>query len=94
MQAHGKTYKFIGKVLPDGHLSIPEEVAKSKVDEFEVTLTPLDDIKKMILLYRNGLIEKKGAINDIELDSERIAEAVRKNFGATNIDDIIESVRK
>lgn len=57
-------------------------------------MTPVDDIKKMILLYRNGLIEKKGAINDIELDSERIAEAVRKNFGATNIDDIIESVRK
>ena len=94
MQTRAKTYKFIGKVLPDGHLSIPDEVAKSKVDEFEVTMTPVDDIKKMILLYRKGLIEKKSTINDIELDSERIEKAVRKTFGTTNIDEIIETVRK
>jgi hypothetical protein len=24
-----QTYKFIGKILPDGHLSIPDEIAKA-----------------------------------------------------------------
>lgn len=89
-----KTYKFIGKVLPDGHLSIPEDVAKDTGMEFSVTLSPVDDMKKAILLHRKGLLEKKASIFDIKLDAERIAEAIKKTFGTDNIDDIIDAVRR
>lgn len=94
MQTANKTYNFIGRVLPDGHLSIPEDIAKDTGTEFEVTLSPLDDIKRTILLYRKGLIEKKGSINDIKLEAERIAEAIKETFGTDNIDDIIDAVRR
>jgi len=94
MQQATKTYRFIGKILPDGHLSVPDEVAKVEAVEFEVTMTPVDDIRKTILLYREGLLEKKGSFDDIELDSERIEEAIVKTFGTDNIDDIIDAVRR
>ena len=94
MERTAKTYKFIGKVLPDGHLSIPEDVAKDTGSEFEVLLTPVGDIKKLISLYLEGRLEKKGSILDIKLDAERIAEAIRKTFGTDNIDDIIDAVRR
>ncbi len=93
MQA-ARIYKFIGKVLSDGHLSVPDEVAKNAGKEFEVTLSPLDNIKKTILLYRKGLFRKKGSFNDIKLDSERIEAAIKNTFGTTNIDDIIDAVRR
>ena len=94
MQQAMKTYRFIGKILPDGHLAVPDEVTKDKAVEFEVTMTPVNEIRKMILLYRKGLFEKKGNFDDIELDSERIEEAIVKTFGTANIDDIIDAVRK
>lgn len=89
-----KTYKFIGKILPDGHLSIPEEVAKEVIKEFEITLTPVDDIKKAMQLYLDGRIEKRGKLKDIVLDSVEIEKAAEKAFGTTNIDVIMEAVRK
>ena len=94
MENTGKTYRFIGKVLPDGHLSVPEEVAKDTGSEFEVLLTPVDDIKRLISLYLEGRLERKGSIIDIKLDAERIAEAIKKTFGTDNIDDIIDAVRR
>ena len=94
MENTAKTYRFIGKVLPDGHLSIPEDVAKDTGSEFEVLLTPVDDVKKLISLYLEGRLERTGRFEDIELDAERIAEAIKKTFGTDNIDDIIDAVRK
>jgi len=94
MENTAKTYKFIGKVLPDGHLSIPEDVAKDTGSEFEVLLTPVGDIRKLISLYLEGRLERKGSILDIKLDAERIAEAIKKTFGTDNIDDIIDAVRR
>jgi len=94
MENTAKTYKFIGKVLPDGHLSIPEDVAKDTGMEFDVTLSPVDDMKRRILLHRKGLLKKKGSIVDIKLDAERIAEAIKRTFGTDNIDDIIDAVRR
>lgn len=41
MQTVNKIYRFKSKVLPDGHLSLPEEVAKATGEEFEVTLNPV-----------------------------------------------------
>lgn len=94
MERTAKTYKFIGKVLPDGHLSIPEDVAKDTGSEFEVLLTPVNDIKKVVSLYLEGRLERKGRFEDIKLDAERIAEAIKKTFGTDNIDDIIDTVRR
>lgn len=87
-------YRFIGKVLPDGHLSIPDEVAKSSVKEFEVTMAPVNHVKVTIVQYLENSIEKKGKLADISLDSDAIEKAVKIAFGTANIDDIIESVRK
>lgn len=35
---------FIGRILPDGHLSLPEEAAKDIGKSFQVTLVPLDEL--------------------------------------------------
>lgn len=94
MESTAKTYKFIGKVLPDGHLSIPEDIAKDMGSEFEVHLTPVDDTRKLISLYLEGRLERTGSILDIKFDADRIAEAIKKTFGTDNIDDIIDAVRR
>lgn len=94
MQTPIKTYKFIGKILPDGHLSLPDEIIKEPTTEFEVTLTPIDNIKKALQLYLNDRIEKRGKLKDIVLDTEEIEKAAKKTFGTTDIDVIMEAVRK
>ncbi len=35
--------RFIGKVLPDGHLSLPEETSKEVGSVFDVVLMPVED---------------------------------------------------
>jgi len=94
MQTPIKTYKFIGKILPDGHLSLPEEIIKESANEFEVTLTPVDDIKKAIQLYLAGRIERRGKLKDMVLDSAEIEKAAKEAFGTTDIDIIMKAVRK
>lgn len=94
MQTLTKTYSFRGKVLTDGHLSIPAEVAKDTGKEFEVLMTPIDDIKSSISLYLEGRLEKKGKIKDLTLDSAKIEDAVKTAFGTTDIDAILESIRE
>ena len=88
------TYKFIGKVLSDGHLSLPDEVTKGGVKEFEVTMKPVNHVKETIALYLESSIEKKGKLMDLSLDTDAIEKAVKNAFGTADIDDIIESVRK
>ena len=57
------TKKFIGKVLPDGHLSLPEDTAK------EVG-TPIE--KSDIHSYAESLAKEKGFSELTEEDIERI----------------------
>ena len=94
MQTISKTYKFIGKVLSDGHLSIPAEVAENAGKEFEVTMKPVGEITRAISLYLEGKTEKRGRIEDIVLPSDSVEEAIKNTFGTTNIDDIIDTVRR
>jgi hypothetical protein len=89
-----RTYKFRGKVLPDGHLSVPEEVAQIPGEEFEVSMTPIDDIKSLVIQYLEGTLEKKGWFRDIELDSPKVREAVTKVFSTSEIEAIMQSIRK
>ena len=54
-----KTYRFLDKVLSDGHLSVPEEVAQVPGKEFEVSMTPVDHIKSLLTQYIGGTLERK-----------------------------------
>jgi hypothetical protein len=64
-----ETRKFIGKVLPDGHLSLPADAAKEVGSLFEVTLRPAEwDIYD----YAETLAEEKGFNNLTVDDVEKI----------------------
>jgi len=62
--------RFIGKVLPDGHLSLPEETAKEIGSVFDVVLMPLEDPE--IYSFAESLAREKGFIHFTEEDVERI----------------------
>jgi hypothetical protein len=88
------TYRFKSKILPDGHLSAPEEIGANTGKEFEVTITPVDDIKNSVSLYFEGRLKRNGRITDISFDSEEIEEAVKTAFDTNDVDAIINSVRR
>ena len=94
MQTTQTTYKFIGKVLPGGHLSLPAALAAETGQEFEVTVRPLDETYETISRYLEGKIEKTGSFEDIALPAEKIRKAIESAFGTTNIDEIIDKVRR
>lgn len=62
--------KFIGKVLPDGHLSLPEETAKEVGKIFEVILIPLEEAE--IYPYAETLAKERGFSKLTEEEVERI----------------------
>lgn len=62
--------KFIGKVLSDGHLSLPESTAKEVGKVFEVILIPLEEAD--VFSYAETLANEKGFSNLSERDIERI----------------------
>jgi hypothetical protein len=62
--------RFIGKVLPDGHLSLPDDTAKEIGSVFDVVLMPMEDPE--IYSFAESLAREKGFINLTEEDVERI----------------------
>lgn len=62
--------KFISKVLPDGHLSLPEDTAKEVGKVFEVILIPLEEAE--VYSYAETLAKEKGFSKLTEEDIERI----------------------
>jgi len=62
--------KFISKILPDGHLSLPEDTAKEVGKIFEVILIPLEEAE--IYSYAETLAKEKGFSKLTEEDIERI----------------------
>ncbi len=62
--------RFIGKVLPDGHLSLPEETAKEIGNVFEVVLIPIEEPD--IYSYAESLSKEKGFVDITDEDIERI----------------------
>ena len=63
-----ETRRFFGKVLPDGHLSLPEDAAKQVGSVFEVILLPAGEAD--IYSYAEALAKEKGfkelTIDDVE----------------------------
>ena len=62
--------RFIGKVLPDGHLSLPEDTAKEVGSVFDVVLMPVEEPD--IYNYAESLAREKGFAGLTEQDIERI----------------------
>lgn len=62
--------RFIGKVMPNGQLSLPEETAKQVGCEFEVILLPLN--RDTVFSYAEKLAAQKGFSHYTEDDIERI----------------------
>jgi len=65
-----ETKKFISKVLPDGHLSLPDDTAKGVGKVYEVILIPIEEAD--IYLYAETLAKGKGLSSLTEEDIERI----------------------
>lgn len=67
--------KFISTVLPDGHLSLPEDTAKDVGKVFEVILIPLEEAE--VYSYAETLAKEKGFSKLTEEDIERIVHESR-----------------
>ena len=67
--------RFIGKVLPDGHLSLPEDAAKEIGSVFDVLLMPVEEPD--VYGYAESLAKEKGFSNLTEEDIEKIIHASR-----------------
>ena len=62
--------RFIGKVLPDGHLSLPDETAKEVGSVYDVVLMPVEGAE--IYSFAESLAKEKGFVSFTEKDIERI----------------------
>jgi hypothetical protein len=62
--------RFIGKVLPDGHLSLPDETAKEVGSVYDVVLMPVEGGE--IYSFAESLAREKGFSTFTEEDIERI----------------------
>ena len=62
--------RFIGKVLPDGHLSLPDDTAKEVGSVFDVVLIPVGEPD--IYSYAESLAKEKGFAELTEQDIEKI----------------------
>jgi len=67
--------RFIGKVLPDGHLSLPEDAAKEVGSVFEVLLMPVEE--QDIYSYTKMLAKEKGLADLSEHDLDKIIHEAR-----------------
>lgn len=67
--------RFIGKVLPDGHLSLPEDAAKEIGNVFDVVLIPVE--VPDIYSYAESLAKEKGFSDLTEQDIEKIIHGSR-----------------
>ncbi len=62
--------KFISKVLPDGHLSLPEDMAREVGKVFEVILIPMEEAG--IYTYAEALAKEKNFSKLTEEDIEKV----------------------
>lgn len=62
--------RFIGRVLPDGHLSLPEDTAKEVGSVFDVVLMPVEEPD--IYGYAESMAKEKEFSDLTEQDIERI----------------------
>lgn len=71
--------KFIGKVLPDGHLSLPEDTATRIGTIFEVILLPINSTD--IYSFAEKIAQEKGFK---PLDEKSIENIIHESRGLKN----------
>ncbi|OHB37443.1 MAG: hypothetical protein A2Y09_02960 [Planctomycetes bacterium GWA2_39_15] len=62
--------RFVGKVLSDGHLSLPDDTAKEVGKIYEVVLMPIGELD--LYSYAESLAKEKGFADLTEQDIEKI----------------------
>ncbi len=62
--------RYIGKVMPDGHLSLPEDAAKEIGSVFDVVLMPIEEPD--VYSYAESIARDKGFADLTEHDIEKI----------------------
>ena len=62
--------RFIGEVLDDGHLSLPDDTARQVGRQFEVILLPIEETETTA--YTEALARQKGFDDLTEEDVARI----------------------
>lgn len=62
--------KFISKILPDGHLALPDDMAKEVGHIYEVILLPVESTD--IYTYTEALAKEKGFSQLTEDDLEKL----------------------
>ncbi len=65
-----ETKKFVSTVLPDGHLSLPEDTAKEIGKTYDVILIPRDNTN--VYTYAETLAKKNKLTPLTEIEIERI----------------------
>lgn len=78
-----------------------EDYVQRRGLEMEIAMATLDRLGRSDLGFYGGLtyrylsgeLERTGSIDDIELDSEEIAEAIYRTFGTRDPIELIEKVR-
>lgn len=62
--------RFIGEVLDDGHLSLPDDTARQVGKQFEVILLPIEEAETAA--YAEDLARRRGFADLTEEDVARI----------------------
>ena len=68
--------RYIGKVLDDGHLTLPEEAAKEVGKVYEVILFPSEE--SGVYTFAEQIVREKGFAHYSEKDIERIIHESRR----------------
>jgi len=68
--------RFVGKVLEDGHLSLPSDTAREVGKQFDVILLPLEGAE--VAEYAENLAREKGFS---ELTEDDIARTIHESRG-------------
>jgi hypothetical protein len=72
-----KVIEYIGKILPDGHLSIPEEIRKElelyKSGDVRVTITvdPIDEKRGWEIFRQMGRNAESGTLPSASVDHDK-----------------------
>ena len=93
MQTEAKRHKFIGKVLSEGNLSIPECVAKEPGSKFEIVRTPVAHINDTANQRLFGGLRKPCKFTDMKFSAAEIEEInseIFETFSTEDVDAIID----
>jgi hypothetical protein len=101
LQSFDKTIEGESLTRDEALIRLVEDYVQQRGLEMEIAMATLDRLGRSDLGFYGGLtyrylsgeLERTGSIDDIELDSEEIAEAIYRTFGTRDPIELIEKVR-